>query len=77
MTESRLYLVDLAGSEKNISDQQSGAINRSLSALELCISNLADGNVHVPFRQCKLTYLLKDCLGGSSKTCLLACIRPD
>lgn len=31
----------------------------------------------MPFRQCKLTYLLKDCLGGSSKTCLLACVRPD
>ena len=40
-TESKLYLVDLAGSEKLISDQASSYINKSLSALELCISNLA------------------------------------
>lgn len=40
-TESRLYLVDLAGSEKNVSDQASSFVNKSLASLELCISGLA------------------------------------
>ncbi|CAL6097505.1 Kinesin-like_protein [Hexamita inflata] len=76
-TESKLYLVDLAGSEKMQSDSMSSYINKSLAALEQCITNLAQNQVHVPFRQSKLTHVLRDCLGGSSKTALIACVRPD
>ncbi|KAH0577821.1 Kinesin-like protein [Spironucleus salmonicida] len=74
---SKLYLVDLAGSEKQGSDDCSAYINKSLASLELCINSLTKNNTHIPFRQSKLTHILKDCLGGSSKTTLLACVRPD
>lgn len=33
-------------------------------------------NVHVPYRNSKLTHLLKDALGGNSQTLFLACVSP-
>jgi len=72
-----LSLVDLAGSERV---EKSGAagermreaqhINRSLSALGDVIEALARkkmGSSHVPYRNSRLTMLLKDSLGGESK----------
>lgn len=63
---SRLFMVDLAGSEKgsvSIIDgmrQREGAnINKSLLALSNCINALADGKKHIPYRNSKLTRLLK------------------
>jgi kinesin family protein 6/9 len=32
------------------------------------------GGAHVPYRQCKLTNLLKDSIGGNCCTLMLACI---
>lgn len=55
-------------------------INRSLLALANCINALAassgprKGNVFVPYRDSKLTRMLKDSLGGSCRTCMIACI---
>lgn len=43
----------------------------SLTALGLVIKALTDGKGHVPFRDSKLTLLLKDALGGNSKTTLI------
>eukprot|EP00913_Durusdinium_trenchii_P010333 g9689.t1 len=80
-TVSMINLVDLAGSEKA---GQTGAtgdrlkegsmINKSLSALGNVIEKLADRgsekkkNVLIPYRDSKLTRLLQNALGGSSKT---------
>ncbi|GMM31754.1 Kar3 protein [Martiniozyma asiatica (nom. inval.)] len=75
--QGSLNLVDLAGSERISSSQVSGArlketqaINKSLSALGDVISALQDQTKkrHIPYRNSKLTYLLKDSLSGQSKT---------
>eukprot|EP01062_Namystynia_karyoxenos_P016256 TRINITY_DN1592_c0_g1_i1.p1 TRINITY_DN1592_c0_g1~~TRINITY_DN1592_c0_g1_i1.p1 ORF type:complete len:863 (+),score=301.82 TRINITY_DN1592_c0_g1_i1:76-2589(+) len=86
--KSELTLVDLAGSEKltlmskNPSAkllQESIEINASLLALGKVISALGSGSAksqHVPYRDSKLTKLLKHSLGGNSLTLMIACINP-
>ena len=75
----KLSLIDLAGSER--ATQNTGArlrettkINGSLLALSNCINMLCKGSSYIPFRQSKLTRLLKDSLGGNCKTICLSCI---
>merc|ERR1712110_817115 len=74
---SCINLVDLAGSERADSTGATGerlkegsAINQSLSILGNCIKALADTaegkRTVVPFRDSKLTMLLKNALGGNS-----------
>ncbi|KAE9105554.1 hypothetical protein PF010_g12973 [Phytophthora fragariae] len=82
---ARLSMVDLAGSER-ASDTQSdkkstrmeGAeINKSLLALKECIRALDRGATHIPFRQSKLTQLLRDSfLSLNSKTIMIATVSP-
>jgi kinesin family protein 6/9 len=77
---SKLNLVDLAGSERIKKTGSSGLvlkeaqyINKSLSFLEQVVMALSDKNRdHVPFRQSKLTNVLRDSLGGNCKTRLVA-----
>lgn len=76
---SQLHLVDLAGSERQKDTHASGvrlreacAINQSLSTLGNCIKALVSGQTKPPFRESKLTFLLKDSLGGNAKTCIVA-----
>ena len=40
------------------------------------ISKLVDGDPHIPYRQSKLTHMLKDSLGGNSKTLMVVAISP-
>ncbi|XP_054674654.1 kinesin-like protein KIF9 isoform X5 [Grus americana] len=77
---SKINLIDLAGSER-LSKTGSGGqvlkeatyINKSLSFLEQIIIALADPKRdHIPFRQSKLTHVLKDSLGGNCNTVLVA-----
>jgi len=76
---SKLNLVDLAGSEKVGKTHASGQqlkeaqnINLSLTTLGRCIKALAGGKgEHVPFRESKLTMILRESLGGNAKTTLL------
>ena len=59
---------------------EGAAINQSLSSLGNCIKALADKaegkNTVVPFRDSKLTMLLKNALGGNSKTIMIAALSP-
>ena len=56
-------------------------INKSLLCLGHVINALADKEAgkarHVPFRDSKLTFLLRDTWGGNSKTCLVATVSPS
>ncbi|CAJ1068424.1 kinesin-like protein KIF24 isoform X1 [Xyrichtys novacula] len=80
----RMWFVDLAGSERASDtkdpDRQSrmeGAeINQSLLALKECIRSLDQEQSHTPFRQSKLTQVLKDSFVGDSMTCMIANISP-
>ncbi|XP_042746616.1 kinesin-like protein KIF9 [Lagopus leucura] len=77
---SKINLIDLAGSERLSKTGSEGRvlkeaayINKSLSFLEQIIIALADPKrEHIPFRQSKLTHVLKDALGGKCNTVLVA-----
>lgn len=88
---SRINLVDLAGSERANSSGATGTrlkegalINKSLSTLGRVISALvatssasgSAGRNNVPYRDSVLTFLLRDSLGGNSKTCMISCVSP-
>lgn len=75
---SKLNMIDLAGSERASATGCTGVrlteganINRSLLALGNCIKNLADGLSYIPYRESKLTRLLKDSLSGNCKTVMI------
>jgi hypothetical protein len=67
--------------------KEGGQINKSLTTLGRVIAALADPRRHgkggrrtrdvVPYRDSVLTWLLKDSLGGNSKTAMVACIAPS
>lgn len=88
---SKINLVDLAGSERTSATGatgkqlvEGGNINKSLTTLGLCISALAKRSEagkggkksFIPYRDSALTWLLKESLGGNSKTIMLAAISP-
>lgn len=89
VVHSKLHLVDLAGSERlkktldladgslgdEVTRKESMQINQSLTYLEQCVVALSKkGSTHIPYRQSKLTNVLKDCLGANCNTLMLACI---
>lgn len=53
-----------------------GTINQSLLTLGRVITALVENAPHVPYRESKLTRLLKDSLGGRTKTSIIATISP-
>ncbi|KAH9551175.1 hypothetical protein CY35_09G001300 [Sphagnum magellanicum] len=82
-TTSKLWLVDLGGSERlsktnaqGVMLEEGKSINVSLSALGDVISALQRKQPHVPYRNSKLTQLLRDCLGEQSKTLMLVHVSP-
>ena len=86
---SKLSLIDLAGSERAAATNNKGIrlieganINRSLLTLGNCINALCDANlkgkkIHIPYRDSKLTRLLKDSLGGNARTVMIANVSPS
>ncbi|XP_070618136.1 kinesin-like protein KIF18A isoform X2 [Erythrolamprus reginae] len=84
---AKMCLIDLAGSERASATKTKGAvfreganINRSLLALGNVINALADPkrkNQHIPYRNSKLTRLLKDSLGGNCRTIIISAISPS
>ncbi|XP_062533246.1 kinesin-like protein Klp98A isoform X2 [Armigeres subalbatus] len=90
-TVSKIHLVDLAGSERANATGATGQrlkegahINKSLVTLGSVISALAEQTnpthnkriLYIPYRDSILTWLLKDSLGGNSKTIMIAAISP-
>ena len=85
-TMATLSIIDLAGSERASATRNRGErlteganINKSLLALGSCINALCDPRRknHVPFRNSKLTRLLKFSLGGNCKTVMIVCVSPS
>ncbi|KAM3876995.1 kinesin-like protein kif7 [Diretmus argenteus] len=84
---SKFHFVDLAGSERILRTGNTGErlkesiqINSGLLALGNVIGALGDPKrkgTHVPYRDSKITRILKDSLGGNSKTLMIACISPS
>ncbi|XP_056382654.1 kinesin-like protein KIF18A isoform X2 [Hyla sarda] len=84
---AKMSLIDLAGSERASATNAKGArlregtnINRSLLALGNVINALADPKTkkqHIPYRNSKLTRLLKDSLGGNCHTIMIAAVSPS
>ena len=63
--------------------KETGNINKSLFTLGKVISMLSGGDVeklkgkYIPYRDSKLTMLLMDSLGGTSKDLMIACVSPS
>ncbi|NXN63401.1 KI18B protein, partial [Himantopus himantopus] len=83
---AKMSLIDLAGSERASVTNAKGErlreganINRSLLALINVINALADAKskkTHIPYRDSKLTRLLKDSIGGNCRTIMIAAVSP-
>ncbi|CAI2381337.1 unnamed protein product [Moneuplotes crassus] len=83
---SKLQLVDLAGSERSnqtgVKDQmakESIDINKSLFTLRQVITALTDSKSkdYIPYRESKLTCLLRQSLGGNSYSLMISCLTPN
>ena len=86
---SKLNVVDLAGSERVKDTQAEGKrlkeackINQSLTFLGRVINFLAEAetkktSTYINYRESKLTHLLKDSLGGNSKTFIICTLNPN
>jgi len=86
---SKLNVVDLAGSERVKDTQAEGKrlkeackINQSLTFLGRVINFLAEAESkknggYINYRESKLTHLLKDSLGGNSKTIIICTLNPN
>uniref|UniRef100_A0A0K0ED16 Kinesin-like protein n=1 Tax=Strongyloides stercoralis TaxID=6248 RepID=A0A0K0ED16_STRER len=89
---SEINLVDLAGSERQKDAEVEGqrlkegiVINKSLTTLGRVIKTIVDiqqwkgknkSNIQIPYRDSILTCVLKNALGGNSKTIMIAAISP-
>lgn len=85
--QSKFIMVDLAGSErqkytsaKGERLKEAGMINKSLFVLGTVIKALSEKTAnkqqHIHYRDSKLTFLLRDSLGGNAKTVLIATVSP-
>ena len=84
---SKLNFVDLAGSERvketgssGLALKEAAYINKSLTFLEQVVVALTDKTKrkeYVPYRQSKLTHILKDAIGGNCRTIMIATIWPE
>jgi hypothetical protein len=79
---SYLQLVELAGFEvtskaKGQSMQETKIIHKSFSALGNVIKSLTEGNHHAPYRESKLTSILKEPLGGNCVTTMFITASPS
>jgi kinesin family member 5 len=82
---SRLFLIDLAGSEKISKTGAEGKVLEEAKKINLSLTNLGNvikalserkGQGHVPYRNSKLTKILRESLGGNSKTTLIVTCSP-
>ena len=80
---AKLESIENCSNEMEISEEQKG-INKSIDALKMVVKRLNDRNeqdeeeIHIPYRNSKLTRILSDCFGGNSFTSLiLTCSKSE
>jgi len=85
VARANVSFVDLAGSERVMRSgalddrhrmNEAKAINKSLSALGDVVSALTTGESFIPYRNHKLTELMRDSLGGNAKTLMIVNVSP-
>merc|ERR1712048_449246 len=81
--EGKILLVDLAGSERLTKSQVTGdgakeaiEINKSLTALGDVLEALTKNSKQIPYRNHRLTELMRDALGGTAKTLMFVNCSP-
>ena len=79
--KSVFHIIDLAGSERHRKTgalgeriKEAGAINKSLLNLSIVIKKIIKNEKPIPYRDSKLTHILRDSLGGNAKTSIIATI---
>ena len=79
--KSVFHIIDLAGSESEKKSHASGerfreaiAINKSLLGLSMVIQNIINNEKEIRYRDCKLTHIVRDSLGGNAKTSIISTI---
>ncbi|EPY19785.1 kinesin [Strigomonas culicis] len=84
VVKSVINMVDLAGSEsaarantEGTALREGGFINRSLLSLGNVVDAIVERRSYVPYRDAKLTRMLRPCLGGSGITFILCCVNPS
>lgn len=83
LTQAKIMMCDLAGSERVKKSEAAGEvlreaieINKSLSALGDVMAALTTQQKHIPYKNHKLTQLMQDAIGGTSKTLMLVNCSP-
>jgi kinesin family protein 6/9 len=75
MTRSRLIAADLAAVEEAA---DSAFVNKSISYLQQLVVSIVNKDTrHLPFRRSKLTYLMRDAVGGNCRTTCIANVWPE
>lgn len=81
--KSVFHIIDLAGSERQNKTgttgertREAGSINKSLLNLSIVIREIINNKKQIPYRDSKLTHLLRDSLGGNAKTSIIAAVSP-
>jgi Kinesin motor domain len=86
-TIAEMYIVDLAGCERYFSEdnerfsgpgsasmeRETKTINRSVFAINKVVKACADNNPYIPYRDSKITMILKQAIGGNSSTLIVLC----
>ena len=83
---AKLYIAELQGmeccsKESEIKEEQK-VVNKSIDALKMIVKRLNERNgeeedIHIPYRNSKLTRILSDCFGGNSFTSLISCNKSE
>ena len=81
LKKSVFHIVDLAGSERQKKAgtsgeriKEAGFINKGLLNLSIVVNQIIKNYKNIPYRDSKLTHILRDSLGGNAKTVIIATI---
>jgi kinesin family protein 6/9 len=75
MTHSRLITADLAAVEEA---GDAAFVNQSISYLQQLVVSIVNKDTrHLPFRRSKMTYLMRDAIGGNCRTSCIAAVWPE